>query len=329
MLILAKAMLAMMIGFILAIVSGLILIPLFKKIHLGQQVSLFVKKHLKKQGTPTMGGFIFIIPTLLTIAILLLMGRLVWSYNLFIILFVFLSYGLLGFVDDFIKVKKGNNAGLGEFTKLFVQLVIAMVFFYFFIRSGHNTELYIHTLGFRLEMGWLYGIFLLFILVASSNAVNITDGLDGLCGGLSLIAFLALGLISWNSHAIEGSEEIAIFCFILVGSLLGYLFYNTHPAKIIMGDTGSLALGATMASIAILTKHEITFVIIAGVFIIETLSDIIQWISIYTTGKKAFLMAPLHHHFEKLGWDERDIVKSFWVVGIILAMAAVLFAVWI
>lgn len=329
MLILAKAMLAMMIGFILAIICGLILIPLFKKINVGQNVSIFVKKHLSKQGTPTMGGFIFIIPTILTILILFLMGRITWTNNIFIILFVFISYGLLGFLDDYLKIKRGNNAGLKEITKLFFQLIIAMIFFYIFMKSGHETELYIHTLNIRIQMGWFYGIFLLFILVASSNAVNITDGLDGLAGGLSLIAFLALGLISWNSNWISGNEEIAIFCFILVGSLLGYLFFNTHPAKIIMGDTGSLSLGATMASIAILTKHEVTFIIVAGVFIIETLTVIIQMASIYLTGKKIFLMAPLHHHFEKLGWNEGDIVKSFWVIGILLAMAAVLFAVWI
>ncbi len=329
MLILAKAMLALMIGFILAIISGVILIPLFRKRKVGQQVSLFVKKHLDKQGIPTMGGFIFIIPTVLTIGILLLTKKLEWSNNLFIILFVFLSYALLGFIDDYLKIKRGNNSGLKETTKFFLQLLIAMVFFYIYLKSGHDAELYIHTLGIRFEMGWLYGFFILFILVASSNAVNITDGLDGLAGGLSLIAFLALGLISWNSVWIVGHEEIAVFCFILVGSLLGYLFFNTHPAKIIMGDTGSLALGATMASIAVLTKHEITFIIIAGVFILETLTVIIQWLSIYITGKKVFLMAPLHHHFEKLGWEERDIVKAFWVLGILLAMAAVLFAVWI
>ena len=328
-LILAKAMLALMIGFILAIISGVILIPLFRKRKVGQQVSLFVKKHLDKQGIPTMGGFIFIIPTVLTIGILLLTKRLEWSNNLFIILFVFLSYALLGFIDDYLKIKRGNNSGLKETTKFFLQLLIAMVFFYIYLKSGHDAELYIHTLGIRFEMGWLYGFFILFILVASSNAVNITDGLDGLAGGLSLIAFLALGLISWNSVWIVGHEEIAVFCFILVGSLLGYLFFNTHPAKIIMGDTGSLALGATMASIAVLTKHEITFIIIAGVFILETLTVIIQWLSIYITGKKVFLMAPLHHHFEKLGWEESDIVKAFWVLGILLAMAAVLFAVWI
>jgi phospho-N-acetylmuramoyl-pentapeptide-transferase len=328
-LILAKAVLAMMIGFILAIVSGLILIPLFKKINVGQHVSLYLGKHLKKDGIPTMGGFIFIFPTIITIIILLLTNKLEWSNNLFIILFVFIAYGFLGFIDDFLKIKKGNNEGLSEAAKLFGQLIIALVFFYIYLKSGHATELYVHTLGIRIEMKWLYGVFILFMLVASSNAVNITDGLDGLAGGLSLIAFLALGLVSWNSVKIMGYEEIAIFCFILVGSILGYLFFNTNPAKIIMGDTGSLSLGATMASIAILTKHEVTFIIIAGVFILETLSVIIQMLSLKLTGKKVFLMAPLHHHFEKLGWLESDIVKTFWVIGIILAMAAVLFAVWI
>lgn len=329
MLILAKAMLAMMIGFVLAIISGLVLIPLLKKLKAKQTFSVFLEKHKKKEGTPTMGGFIFIIPTVVTIGILLITNRIVWSNNLIIILFVFIAYGLLGFIDDYLIIKRRSNKGLSEIKKLIGQLVIALVFFFIFMKSGHETELYVHTLGFRVEMGWLYGIFLLFILVASSNAVNITDGLDGLAGGLSLIAFLALGLISWNSTWIVGNEEIAIFCFILVGSLLGYLFYNTYPAKIIMGDTGSLALGGTMASIAILTKHEVTFIIIAGVFIIETLSTIIQSTSIIMTGKKVFLMAPLHHHFEKLGWSEQDIVKMFWVVGILLAMAGVLFAVWI
>lgn len=330
MLILAKAMLALMIGFVLAIVCGLILIPLFKKNKQKQSLSSYLKDmHKKKEGTPTMGGFIFIIPTILTIIILLLLNKIEYSTNLTIILFVFISYAFIGFIDDYLIVKKHNNKGLSVMQKLVAQLVIALVFFYLFLKSGHNPELYIHTLNFRLEMKWVYGLFLLFILVASSNAVNLTDGLDGLAGGLSLIIFLALGLISWNSTWATGHEEIAIFCFVLVGSLLGYLFFNTYPAKIIMGDTGSLSLGATMASVAILTNHEVTFIILAGVFIIETLTCIIQVLSIVYTGHKVFLMTPLHHHFEKLGWAERDIVKTFWVVGLLLAMAGVIFAVWI
>lgn len=330
MLILAKAMLAMMIGFVISVLFGLILIPLLKKINVKQTVSIFLsKKHKKKEGTPTMGGLIFIIPTLATILILLLMGKIEYSSHLLIVLLVFVSYAFLGFIDDFLIIKRHNNEGLTEFQKLFGQLVIALVFFYIFMKGGNQPILDIHTLGIKIDMGWFYGFFLLFVLVAGSNAVNLTDGLDGLAGGLSLISFLALGIISWGSTGIQGYEELAIFCFVLVGSLLGFLVYNTYPAKVFMGDTGSLSLGATMASVAIINRHEITLIIIAGVFVIETLSCIIQMIAGRYFGKKVFLMAPLHHHFEKLGWAEQDIVKLFWSVGLILCMAAIAFGVWI
>ena len=293
-------------------------------------MSIFLKeKHKKKEGTPTMGGLIFIIPTIITIILLLMTNKIEFSSNLFLILFVFLAYGLLGFIDDYLIIKRHNNIGLTEIQKLIGQLLIALIFFFIYLKTGHDTVLDIHTLNISIDLKWFFGIFLLFMLVASTNAVNLTDGLDGLAGGLSLIAFLAMGLISWNSTWIVGNSEIAIFCFILVGSLLGFLFFNTYPAKVFMGDTGSLALGATLASIAILTSHEITFIIIMGVFIIETLVSIMQILSIMYTGKKIFLMTPLHHHFEKLGWDERDIVKTFWVVGLILAMSGVIFAVWV
>lgn len=330
MLVLAKAMLAMMLGFVLSIIFGVILIPLLRKNKKKQVMSIYLKeKHKEKEGTPTMGGFIFIIPTVITVLVLLLTNKIEWSDNLLIILFVFLSYGLIGFIDDYLIIKRGNNIGLTEFQKIVGQLFIALVTFYLLMKNGHEPQLYIYSLGIKIHMAWFYGIFLLFILVASSNAVNITDGLDGLAGGLSLIVFLALGLITWNSTWVTGHVEIAIFCFILIGSILGFLFFNTHPAKIFMGDVGSLSLGATMAIIAVLTSHEVTFIILAGVFIIETLTCIIQMASIMIRHKKVFLMTPLHHHYEKLGWDERDIVKVFWVVGILLAMAGVMFAVWL
>ena len=276
-----------------------------------------------------MGGLIFIIPTIVTIIILLLMGKIEFSENLFIVMFVFIGYAILGFIDDFLIIRRHNNEGLTEIQKLFGQLFIALVFFYIFMKSGNEPVLDVHTLGIRIDMGWFYGIFLLFILVASSNAVNLTDGLDGLAGGLSVMTFLAFGLISWNSSWVSGSEDIAVFCFVLVGSLLGFLVYNTHPAKVFMGDTGSLSLGATLASVAIITSHEITLVIVAGVFIIETLVCIMQMISVMYFHKKIFLMAPLHHHFEKLGYKEQDIVKGFWVIGAILSMVAIAFGVWI
>jgi len=174
-------------------------------------------------------------------------------------------------------------------------------------------------------MGMFYGLFILFVLVGASNAVNLTDGLDGLAGGLSVIAFLAFSLISM----VVGDVEIGIFTFILMGSVLGFLIYNTHPAKIFMGDTGSLSLGAVMAAIAILTHREGTLLVVASVFVIETLSVIIQVVWMYLFKKKLFLMTPLHHHFEKLGWCEQDIVKLFWVVGLLLTMAGIYYGVWL
>lgn len=330
MLILAKAVLSMMIGFISSVILGLILIPVLKKIKVRQKVSIFLsKKHKKKDGVPTMGGLIFILPTLLTILFLLFTGRIDYSSNLFIVLFVFVSYALIGFLDDYLIIKRQNNIGLTEFQKLFFQVIVAVLFFYLYTKSGSAPTLHIFTLNFKVNMGIFYPLFILFLLVGSSNAVNITDGLDGLAGGLSVMSFLAYGLIAWGSKAILGTEEIAIFCFILVGSLLGFLVFNTHPARVFMGDTGSLSLGATLAAIAIITSHELTLVVVAGVFIIETLSVIVQMIAGRYFGKKVFLMAPLHHHFEKMGWSENDIVKMFWVVGAVLSMAAIAFGVWI
>ena len=330
MLVLAKSVLAMMIGFIIAIIFGYILIPLLKKFKIGQNVSEYLsEQHKSKQGVPTMGGLIFIIPTLLTIFVLLLLKKMEFTENLFIVLFVFLSYALVGFLDDYLIIKRHNNKGLTQLQKLFLQLVIALIFFYIFINSGNDPVLLIYTLGIEIDMGWFYGLFILFVLLASSNAVNLTDGLDGLAGGLSLIAFVTFGLIAWNSRGIYGYQDLAIFCFILVGTLLAFLFYNTHPAKVFMGNTGSLALGATLASLAIITNHEITFVVVAGVFVVETLTCIIQTLSVIFRKKRVFLMTPLHHNFEKLGWQEQDIVKMFWVVGLILGMISIVFGVWI
>lgn len=194
-----------------------------------------------------------------------------------------------------------------------------------YISNGGQTALIVSTLGIHIEMGWLYGIFLLFVLVGSSNAVNLTDGLDGLAGGLSAIAFIAFSLIS----LVVGYEEIGIFTFVLTGAVMGFLIYNTYPAKVFMGDTGSLALGAVMGAVAIITHREVTLLVVASVFVIETLSVILQVIWVRLFHKKLFLMTPLHHHFEKLGWKESDIVKLFWVVGLILTMAGIFFGVWL
>lgn len=329
MLVMTKAVLAIMIGFIVAVIIGLIVIPMLKKNVKQVESTYLSKKHKEKAGTPTMGGIIFILSSLITMAILIIFKKVTVSTNLFLVLFVFLSYALIGFIDDYLIIKRKNNIGLTEIQKLSMQAIVALIFFYVYMHSGAEAVLEIHTLGITINMGWFYGIFILFMLVASSNAVNITDGLDGLAGGLAVIAYLAFALISWNSFAITGTEDIAIFIFVLVGSLIGFLVFNTYPAKVFMGDTGSLALGATLAAIAIITKHEITFIVVMLVFIFETVVCLIQIVSMVFFHKKVFLMTPYHHHMEKLGWKETDIVKAFWIVGLVLSMSAIIFGVWL
>ena len=330
MLILAKAAMALLLGFILAIITGVILIPILKRFHIGQYVSHYIgERHLKKEGTPTMGGLIFIIPVIVSLILLYFNDSIEISHNLIILVFVFLAYAALGFLDDFLKIKFHNNKGLSIVSKLLIQMVIALIFFYIFMSNGGESDLVISSLGITIPLGWTFGLFILFLLVGTSNAVNITDGLDGLAGGLSAIAFFAFGLISWNAGWMEGYQEVAIFCFLLVGSLLGFLVFNSHPAKVFMGDLGSLSLGAALATIAIITRHELSLALIGGVFVVETLSSFIQIIAIRKFNKKVFKRAPLHHHFEVLGMNEQDIVRYFWVAGLILAMIAITYGVWL
>ncbi len=330
MLILAKTAMAVMLGFILAIITGFIVIPMLKKFKFGQNVShLIGERHLAKQGTPTIGGLIFIIPTIAALVFLYLRGSISINSNLIIVVFVFLAYAGLGFVDDFLKIKFKNNKGLRISTKLLIQTFIALVFFYIFMKNGGSTTIVITSLNLEIPLGWTFGLFILFLLVGTTNAVNLSDGLDGLCGGLSLIAFFAYGLITWNTSWMEGYQEVAIFSFILVGSLLGFLVFNSHPAKVFMGDTGALSLGGALATIAIITRHELSLALIGGVFVIEALSAIIQITAIRKFKRKVFKMAPIHHHFEQLGWSETDIVKLFWTVGLIFAMLAITYGVWI
>ena len=330
MLTLTKSLFALMIGFILSTVFGYFLIPILKKIKAGQRINVYVENHQKKSGTPTMGGLIFIIPTIVTILILLFTKKIEFSVNLLIVLFVFISYSMIGFLDDYISIKKKRNEGLTQTQKLLLQFVVALVFYLLYsLYTDSKSVLEITALGIKWNLGWFYGVFILFLLVGSSNAVNLTDGLDGLAGGLSAISFLAFGLISWGSYWIQGYQDMGIFCFVLVGSLIGFLVYNTNPAKVFMGDTGSLTLGATLATIAILTSHELSLAVIGGVFVIETLTVIIQVISVKFFHKRVFLMAPIHPHFERLGWKETDIVKLFWIIGLILALLALIYGVWL
>ena len=326
MLLLTKAIIAIFVGFLGSIVFGLILIPLLKRINIKQKISSFVSiRHLKKNGTPTMGGLIFIIPTLITCLFLILTNMIYYTSNLGIVLLVFIGFAMIGLLDDLLSIRRGKNEGLTSWQKLFLETLISIGFFYIYMKNGGETTFVVGTLGIDIEMGFIYGLFILFVLVGASNAVNLTDGLDGLAGGLSAIAFVAFALVSLT----VGFEDIGLFCLILTGTIVGFLFYNTYPAKVFMGDTGSLALGGVMGAIAILTHRELTLLVVALVFVIETLSVILQVIWVQLFHKKFFLMTPLHHHFEKLGMEENDIVKCFWIVGLMMAMFGIVFGVWL
>lgn len=325
MLILTKSVMAVMIGFLLSIIFGIIIIPALKKMHASQTLSIYLERaHKSKEGTPTMGGFIFIIPTILITIIFLIMKKISGSYSLLIIVFTFIGYSVIGFIDDYLIIKKHNNKGLTKNQKFILQLIIAVIFFYIFMKSGNEPLIWIHCLHIKKNIGWIYGVLILFILTASSNAVNLTDGLDGLAGGLSVISFATFGIISWNTQWLLGYESIAVFAFILVGTLLGFLLFNTNKAKVFMGDTGSLSLGATLGAYAIITRHELLLVLIGIVFVLETLSCIIQICTYKITKKRVFPMTPIHHSFEKIGWEETEIVKLFWTIGLVAGMIAII-----
>ena len=330
MLILTKLVLALMIGFIVSLIFSFLLIPLLKKRKVDQHLSIYLEdRHKSKEGTPTMGGLIFIVPTIITLILLLIFNKISFSYNLLIVVFVFLGYSLIGFIDDYLIIKRNNNNGLSETSKLLLQTLIAVIFFYIFLKADNEPLIWIQAFNIKFDIGWLYGLFILIVLLASSNSVNITDGLDGLAGGLSFIAFVTFGIITYNTGWLEGYESISIFCFILSGAILGFLVFNTYPARIFMGDTGSLSLGATLGAIAILTRHELLLIVIGIVFVIEMLTTIIQRYYYKLTKRRIFPMTPIHHTFEKLGWKEQDIVKLFWIIGFIGSLFSIIYGVWL
>ena len=324
-----KTFLVIMISFIFSLVIGFILIPILKNKRGYQTLNRYLEDtHKSKKNTPTMGGLVFVLSTLITTIFLLIFGKMKMSNSLFIIIFTFIGYALIGFIDDYLIIKRGNNDGLKEYQKLLLQLFISVVFFLIFIQDNEPL-LWIHTFNLKINIGFLYGLFILLVLIASSNAVNITDGLDGLATGLSIIAFITFGILSYNTGWLDGYKDIGLFAFALVGSLLGFLFFNSNPAKIFMGDTGSLTLGATLATFAILTRHELLLILIGVVFVIETLTCVIQRVYYKFTKKRVFPMTPIHHTFEKMGLKENDIVKMFWVVGLIASLIALAFGVWL
>ncbi|WP_273125377.1 phospho-N-acetylmuramoyl-pentapeptide-transferase [Metabacillus sp. HB246100] len=311
-------------GFLISVLLSPIIIPFLRRLKFGQSIrEEGPKSHQKKSGTPTMGGVMIIISIIITTIVMT--GKYSeLSVEMYLLLFVTLGYGLLGFLDDFIKVVMKRNLGLTSRQKLLGQVIIAIIFYLVFTQYGFSTEIGIPGTEISFDLGWGYVILVIFMLVGGSNAVNLTDGLDGLLSGTAAIAFGAFAVLAWN----QSQFDVAIFSVAVVGAVLGFLVFNAHPAKVFMGDTGSLALGGAIVTIAILTKLEILLVLIGGVFVIETLSVILQVISYKTTGKRIFKMSPLHHHYELVGWSEWRVVVTFWMVGLIFAVLGIYIEVW-
>ncbi len=314
-----------LVGFLISVILSPILIPFLRRLKFGQSIrEEGPKSHQKKSGTPTMGGTMILLSIVVT-TIVMTSKYSELSVQTYLLLFVTIGFGLLGFLDDFIKVVMKRNLGLTSKQKLFGQIVISFIFYFILRQNEFSTTVSIPLTDVSFDLGWLYVFFIIFWLVGFSNAVNLTDGLDGLVSGTAAIAFGAFAVLSWN----QGAYDVAIFSLAVVGAVLGFLVFNAHPAKVFMGDTGSLALGGAIATIAILTKLEILLIIIGGIFVVETLSVILQVISFKTTGKRIFRMSPLHHHYELIGWSEWRVVVTFWTVGLICAVLGIYIEVWL
>ncbi|HLR53498.1 MAG TPA: phospho-N-acetylmuramoyl-pentapeptide-transferase [Pseudogracilibacillus sp.] len=314
---------ALVISFLLTVLIGPFVIPYLRKLKFGQSIREDgPQSHLQKTGTPTMGGVMIIISIIITyIFSSVLLFNFSITYEFWLLLFVLIGYGLIGFLDDFIIVAMKRNLGLTSKQKLIGQLVIAVVFFITLKIHDFPTDISIPGLGVSWDLGWGYGLLIIFMLVGASNAVNLTDGLDGLLAGTASAAFGAFAFLAFYIQS--EVDIITMFALTVVGALLGFLVFNAHPAKVFMGDTGSLALGAAIAAIAILTKTEIILIVIGGVFVIETISVILQVISFKTTGKRLFKMSPIHHHFELIGWSEWRVVVTFWFVGVVVGLIGI------
>jgi phospho-N-acetylmuramoyl-pentapeptide-transferase len=323
-------------------------IALFERLGLGKnirtewligQATEFARLHSKKKGTPTMGGVFIILTVLILIGFSILMQSmsplfeqyLGWSMDnslwnrqeTYLVVFTLVSVGLIGLIDDYLNIREiGRTKGLSARVKMGLLIIFAIIGAYWFHAKLGFSTVQVPLMG-DIDFGYFYvGIFVL-ILVAGANSVNITDGLDGLAWGLLMFQYAAYGFITYSS----GMYILSAFCLIVAGAIMGFLWFNIHPARIFMGDVGSLSLGATLAVIAMMTDTLLAFIIMSGVFIIETLSVIIQMTSKkLRNGKKVFRIAPYHHHLEAIGWEEETIVMKLWVIGMILAIAGVIVA---
>jgi len=287
---------------------------------------------IAKAGTPTMGGLMILSG--------MLVSTLLWANPanpyVWVVLGVTLGFGLVGFYDDFLKVKKQRSDGFSARTRLGIEAIIAALAAIALVRLGQSqismTLVFPFFKEVVLHLGWFFVFFAAFIMVGAGNAVNLTDGLDGLAIVPVMIASASFGLIAYLSgnavfadylqiHYVAGTGELAVLCGAVLGAGLGFLWFNAPPASIFMGDTGSLALGGLIGAVAVATKHEIVLAVIGGLFVLEAVSVIVQVVSFKLTGKRIFKMAPIHHHFEQLGWTEPQIVIRFWIVSVVLALA--------
>jgi len=325
----------------LSVISSMIIVfliggPFIKFIHLHKITGPIrddgpIDHIIKKVGTPTMGGLLILIGIVFST---LLWADLTNPY-IWVLLMVAISFGSLGALDDYLKIKHNNSRGISSKMKFFFQIILSLIAVLLLLKYGDNQNLKNLYLPFfknlTIHLGLFFIPFSIFIIVGSSNAVNLTDGLDGLATVPVMLVALSFTLICYIVGNTVFSEylhipyipdvgETSIFCGSMVGSCLGFLWYNAPPAKIFMGDTGSLSLGGSLGAVSIISKHEIVLAIIGGLFVLETASVIIQVVSFKLTGKRVFMMAPLHHHFEKKGWAESTVVIRFWIISVILAL---------
>jgi phospho-N-acetylmuramoyl-pentapeptide-transferase len=305
---------AMVVSFLIAFILGVIIIPILKKLKIGQIVrDDGPKSHLAKSGTPTMGGIIILVAITITS-----IGVSFKYPNILPVLFVTLGYGLIGLIDDFIKLILKNPKGLKPSYKMLGLIFVAVAFVVYLVYSGFGTDTYIPIFKTYITLpAWLYIPSAVFIILACTNSLNLSDGLDGLATGITIIIMTFFAIVA----ILYGNKEITAFSAATIGACIGFLFFNLHPAKTFMGDTGSLALGGAFCSAALILKMPLILVIVAGICVIEAVSDILQVVYFRKTGgKRLFKMAPIHHHLELSGWKETNIVSLFWGITILLAI---------
>ncbi|WP_028561620.1 phospho-N-acetylmuramoyl-pentapeptide-transferase [Paenibacillus pinihumi] len=304
-------LMAMGVSFLLAVIIGPLFIPLLRRLKFGQEIREDgPQSHLKKKGTPTMGGIIIMVA--LTLSFLKFSDK---TTEFWVLLVASLGFGLVGFLDDYIKIAFKRSLGLTARQKLVGQLFFSILMCVLLYSIHHSTAISVPGTHWSFDLGWFYYVFVVIILFATSNSVNFTDGVDGLLSGTSALAFGAFTLIAMN----VSEPESAVFSAAMIGAVLGFLVFNAHPAKVFMGDTGSLGIGGGLAAVAILTKTELLLIVIGGVFVLEMLSVILQVGSFKLRKKRIFKMSPIHHHFELSGWSEWRVVTTFWLVGLLFA----------